>query len=129
MKPGKAIILLLLIPACLTLATWGLSGRPWGLLILSIGIQLAIFIAKCGNAKWMDNEAHAWSIGRVYRPRPTDAGRWVDAPIAEIDKSTVGKLLASRMRRDPGLQVVVRGRTAESHPASSDGLYDPELDG
>ena len=39
---------------------------------------------------------------RDYRPKPTDAGRWVDAPAAELDKSTVGLLLASRAGREPG---------------------------
>ena len=66
-----------------------------------------------------------WTLRR-YRPRKTDAGKWVDAPIAELDKSTCGKLLASRMRREPGLHVVVR---PEAPPPCTDALYDPELDG
>jgi hypothetical protein len=63
---------------------------------------------------------------RRYRPRDTDAGRWLEAPVAELDKSTIGKLLASRASRDPSLHVVVR-RTPP--PVSSDALYDAELDG
>ena len=129
MKPRKAVILLLLIPACLIVFTWSVPSRSRILFFLCIGLQLAILIARCQDARWMDREAHAWSLRRGYRPRPTDAGQWIDAPIAEIDKTTVGKLLASRMRRTPGLHVVVRGDSAESHPASSDALYDPELDG
>ncbi len=63
---------------------------------------------------------------RSYRLKPTDAGRWVDAPVAELDKSTFGKLLASRAGRDPGLHVVVRRSPPE---VRSDSLYDDELDG
>jgi hypothetical protein len=61
-----------------------------------------------------------------YQPRPTDAGNWLEAPVAELDKSTCGKLLASRLRRQPGLHVVVRPETPRN---CTDALYDPELDG
>jgi hypothetical protein len=71
---------------------------------------------------------HPW-FRRPYQFRRPEAGTWLDAPIAEVDKSTMGKLLASRMRREPGLHVVVRGRDATSEPIRSDALYDAELDG
>ena len=45
---------------------------------------------------------------------------------AELDKSTIGKLLTSRASRDPSLHVVVRSTPP---PACSDALYDPEIDG
>ncbi len=63
---------------------------------------------------------------RRYRPRPTARGRWLWAPVAELDKSTTGKLLAGRMRREPGLKVVIR---ASRPPPSTDALYDAQLDG
>jgi hypothetical protein len=129
MKRRKVIFLSLLSLAFLLIATWGAPSRPMSVFLLFIGIHLVFLILRCITPEGMKREAHAWSIGRHYRPRQTGAGRWLDAPIAEVDKSTVGKLLASRMRREPGLHVVVRGRTAEPHPASSDCLYDPELDG
>jgi hypothetical protein len=61
-----------------------------------------------------------------YQPRPTEAGHWLDAPVAELDKSTTGRLLASRLGRVPGLHVDTRPR-----PPRDDGnpLYDAELDG
>jgi hypothetical protein len=63
---------------------------------------------------------------RPYQPRDTGAGRWLEAPVAELDKSTIGKLLASRASRDPSLHVVVRNTPP---PVCSDALYDAELDG
>ena len=63
---------------------------------------------------------------RYYQPRPTDAGNWLEAPVAELDKSTCGKLLASRLRRQPSLHVVVNHETPK---VCTDALYDPELDG
>jgi hypothetical protein len=66
---------------------------------------------------------------RLYRYRRPEAGNWLEAPIAEIDKSTTGKLLANRMAREPGLHVVVRGRGSAPEPVRSDALYDEELDG
>jgi hypothetical protein len=65
---------------------------------------------------------------RRRRPR-SEEGIWRDAPIAEVDKSTIGKLLASRMRREPGLHVVVRGPDSAPEPFRQDALYDAELDG
>ncbi len=67
--------------------------------------------------------------GRPYLLRRPDAGKWLEAPIAEVDKSTMGKLLASRMRREPGLHVVVRGNAQPLEPIRQDSLYDAELDG
>jgi hypothetical protein len=67
---------------------------------------------------------------KPYRFRRPDAGKWLEAPVAEVDKSsTMGKLLASQMSREPGLRVVVRGREIPSEPVSLDPLYDPEVDG
>ena len=54
--------------------------------------------ARIFGPRWIDREAHAWSIGR-YRPAQADrrrpVGRMPRSP--RFDKSTVGKLLASRM--------------------------------
>jgi hypothetical protein len=63
-------------------------------------------------------------------PRRRDQGVWADPPVAELDKSTFGRLLADRLRRNPGLRVVVAPRQSPPlPPASTDGLWDRELDG
>jgi hypothetical protein len=63
---------------------------------------------------------------RVRRRRQ---GVWADPPVAELDKSTVGLLLASRLRREPGLRVVAPGQGRDWPAPPSDGLWDRELDG
>jgi hypothetical protein len=73
------------------------------------------------------HQIKVWQEGRPRRE--SEEGIWLDAPIAEVDKSTIGKLLASRMSREPGLHVVVRGRDAAPEPFRLDTLYDAELDG
>jgi hypothetical protein len=92
----------------------------FSLLAAMIVMGAAILIAR-GSV----SPVHSWRPS--YRRRQTNAGNWLSAPIAEVDKSTCGKLLASRMRREPGLRVVVASR--EPPPACSDAFYDPELDG
>ncbi len=126
MKPGKAAILPQIVPVGLLVVAGSVAGRRWTFLFAWAAIQLVVFFGRMRDARWIDREAHARSIGRRYRPTRTDAGRWTAAPIAEIDKSTCGKLLAGRLRRNPGLKVVV-GRGPAGPP--SDVLYDPELDG
>ena len=100
--------------------------RPRFLIVLTYPVAIAL-LARYGPRRV---GLRAWSRYRPrntgYRPRDTGAGRWLDAPVAELDKSTVGKLLASRASRDPGLHVVVRSTPP---PACSDALYDAELDG
>ncbi len=129
MKPGMTGFLLLVYLVGSPIAAAGAFGFSWSLVFWVIVVYLALFIARCFIPGWPERQAHAWSIRSHYRPRPTDAGRWVNAPIAEVDKSTVGKLLASRMGREPGLHVVVRGRTPDLDPLRADALYDPEIDG
>ncbi len=68
------------------------------------------------------------------RRRPKAGGNWLAAPVAEIDKSTTGQLLASRLRRDPNLNVEARSGTSpdadpRAGPLGRDGLWDRELDG
>jgi len=92
---------------------------PMGVYLLSCLVVLAR-LTRWGTARSFEPRTLR------YRPRPTDAGQWLDAPIAEIDKSTCGKLLASRLRRQPGLHVVVH---SPGPKPCTDALYDPELDG
>ena len=70
-----------------------------------------------------------WAIRIGLMKRNQSAGRWLHAPVAEVDKSTLGNLLANRMKRNPGLNVVVRGASTPMNPAALDQLYDYELDG
>ena len=97
-----------------------------GFYLVSLPIVFTIVFWNGGKAM----REGIWAIAnlppRRYRPRDTGAGRWLEAPVAELDKSTVGKLLASRASRDPSLHVVV---SSHRPPASTDALYDPELDG
>jgi hypothetical protein len=69
--------------------------------------------------------------GNAWRPpRRRDEGIWADPPVAELDKSTFGRLLANRLRRDPRLRVVApRPEARPTPPASDQGLWDRELDG
>jgi hypothetical protein len=85
--------------------------------LLSLGFGAAMY-PQC-------KEAHEASPYRRIR-RPSDAGNWLEAPVAELDKSTFGELLARRLRRQPELHVVVRHETPK---VCTDALYDPELDG
>jgi hypothetical protein len=87
-----------------------------------LGMMIVTETIPIGLKGWQDLVRRR----RPYRPRDTGAGRWLEAPVAELDKSTVGKLLASRASRDPGLHVVV---SRNEPPVCSDALYDPELDG
>ncbi len=63
------------------------------------------------------------------RRKWSDQGRWLDAPIAEVDKSTCGLLLANRWRRDPSLRVIASQGGRDSTPGPHGGLWDRELDG
>ena len=74
----------------------------------------------------VDDVRPATYVNRRYRSRDTTSGRWLEAPVAELDKSTLGKLLTSRASRDPSLHVVVR---SAHPPVCTDALYDAELDG
>lgn len=127
MSPGKIIIRAWIIFACMAcaLSILGLSKIP---MLCYFGLLTILGIVRSRDPEWGNKETQAWSLYAHYRPRATDAGRWVAAPIAEIDKSTVGKLLASRLQREPGLRALRYG-TTEPNPASFDSLYDPELDG
>ena len=102
-------------------------SRPEWVVLLSIPLVIGIFHISIALSKldfrssnWRDRYSHLY-----HRPRQTDAGRWVEAPVAELDKSTFGKLLASRVKREPRLRVV----PSNPPPASLDALYDAELDG
>jgi hypothetical protein len=87
---------------------------------------LFFYLAMIGSNFQSMRNGEAAPLRRYYQPRPTDAGNWLGAPVAELDKSTCGKLLASRLRREPGLHVVIRHETPR---ICTDALYDPELDG
>jgi hypothetical protein len=102
---------------------------PFGLtLIVSLWIaEIAERLERGSTSRTIADDPPRPRWGRrPYEPMRSDAGRWVDAPVAELDKSTIGKLLASRASRDPGLHVVV---PSNHPPACTDALYDPELDG
>ncbi len=95
--------------------------RPFYLVCLAIAF--VNLVVKWGQPFYVKLDT-SWR--RPYQFRDTGAGRWLEAPVAELDKSTVGKLLASRASRDPSLHVVVSNTPP---PVCSDALYDPELDG
>jgi len=67
------------------------------------------------------------------RPVLKPSGKWEGAPVAEIDKSTTGRLLAGRVRRDPSLLRNVSLTPSPPEPGSTpprrDGLWDRDLDG
>jgi hypothetical protein len=131
MYRGARIYLCFVVFVCLSIAI-GTNSMPSRMLrVVSLATIFAFLLYRHPANRWWNNPIN--SVGprfRGYRPRPTDAGQWVEAPIAEVDKSTFGKLLASRMQREPRLNVVVRGRDAGTPPVGSDSpLYDAELDG
>jgi hypothetical protein len=105
-----------------------LSRGPRLLLFLGVSIHIAAMVLGLPHEliNRIDNPPFSIPSTRRYRPRNTGAGRWLEAPVAELDKSTIGKLLASRASRDPSLHVVVR---STPDPVCSDALYDAELDG
>jgi hypothetical protein len=76
-------------------------------------------------------ERDAGGARKVWETRRRrEQGVWADPPVAELDKSTLGLLLADRLRRDPALHVVVARREARpTPPASNHDLWDRELDG
>ncbi len=108
---------LMIMPWVFILARWGPS------LLLALSFPLALITAKSVSLMW---PAFGQSMSHSYRKKYTEAGRWLEAPVAELDKSTIGKLLASRASRDPGLHVIVRSTPT---PTCTDALYDPEIDG
>jgi hypothetical protein len=111
---------------------WATVTGPRAFFFIFGTVMLASLAAAIRSDMWTragtvptDPAPQRW--GRwPYRPMRTNAGRWLEAPVAELDKSTIGKLLASRASRDPSLHVVVRSTPA---PICSDALYDAELDG
>jgi hypothetical protein len=105
------------------------KGLGW-ILLFSVSVHF-LFIVWVVSSIPQQNQVRSPARPRVrgYTPRPTNAGHWVEAPIAEVDKSTMGQLLASRMRREPGLHVVVRSPSSAPEPIRLDALYDAELDG
>jgi len=114
-----------------------LISIPLMLAALTAGNRLVIVFGTILNVvaivsnRWLGpiqvrDEKVAPILTRRYRSRDTTSGRWLEAPVAELDKSTLGKLLASRASRDPSLHVVVRSTPP---PVCTDALYDPELDG
>jgi hypothetical protein len=101
-----------------------LSFNP-PLFLIFLSILFGAIVAECIRLGSKKAQSSVRTRER-YRPRDTDAGRWLEAPVAELDKSTIGKLLASRASRDPSLHVVVRNTPP---PTCTDALYDPEIDG
>jgi hypothetical protein len=117
---GQFFVFWSFVPAIGT-STW--PGAPAGLIFSEVLAFLAFYVAL----EWLGSKSSPLPTHRPKKRR--DEGIWQDAPIAVVDKSTIGKLLASRMRREPGLQVVVRGQDAAPEPFRLDELYDPEVDG
>jgi len=94
-------------------------------LILGVFLIRVVFTSRDGFSL----NQRSWALQTSLsgnRKRNRNAGRWLGAPVAELDKSTLGKLLTSRASRDPSRHVIV-SRTPT--PVCSDALYDPELDG
>jgi hypothetical protein len=119
------------LTSCLILFSWlrisCLPSNSWL-------VKMVPFLLSClPSNSWLVKMVpflHQIKVWQENRPRRiAEEGNWLDAPIAEVDKSTIGKLLASRMRREPGLHVVVRGRDSSPEPFRQDALYDAELDG
>ncbi len=69
----------------------------------------------------------------LRRRRRKEEGRWLGATKPEIDKSTTGRLLAGRIRRDPSLIDHVSLSPSppgpDPAPPRHDGLWDREIDG
>jgi len=84
--------------------------------VLHFGVGYAI--ARLGKSR----------RGAAPRGR-SDQGRWLDAPIAEVDKSTCGLLLGNRWRRDPSLRVIASRGGPDAGPGPHGGLWDRDLDG
>ena len=98
------------------------QARPFFPFSMGFCVALILSIHRVAGSRSGPSGPRLWS----YRFRNPDAGRWLEAPVAELDKSTVGKLLASRASRDPSVHAVVGGSKS---PDRSDTLYDPEIDG
>lgn len=123
---GKRRIALILSAAGLgVLVLLGIPLLP-RVVILGLIYLFGSLLVVCRSRKSEQPRPVATQPAWGYQPRPTDAGHWLDAPVAELDKSTIGKLLASRLRREPSLHVVIGPATPK---AITDPLYDPELDG
>jgi len=56
-------------------------------------------------------------------------GRWLDAPIAEVDKSTCGLLLANRWQKDPKRRIIASREKSDPTPTPHGELWDRDLDG
>jgi hypothetical protein len=103
-----------------------------GLLRPGRGAVLLVIVWFVVHDNFLRNrERDAAGARNAWRtPRRRDQGVWADPPVAELDKSTLGLLLADRLRRDPALHVVVaRPEATPTHPASNHELWDRELDG
>jgi hypothetical protein len=129
MIPRKAVIISMLLFSMLMSGWCLVSGTRFPIRIF-LWFHFALLLCSRYNPATNIGKNSVDSVTRIrwttYRPRMTDAGKWVEAPVAELDKSTFGKLLASRLRREPGLDVV---KSTERPEVCSDALYDPELDG
>jgi len=105
-------------------SVYGVGAPRLGGVLLFSGVILILRLAadRAAGRPWVP------AAPRSYRPR--NQGVWEDPPVAELDKSTFGLLLASRLRRVPGLRVA-EPRTVRNPapPGSSDELWDRELDG
>jgi hypothetical protein len=122
LKGFAAIVIALLLVGA---ATFGLLGP-------GRGVVLSVFVWFVVHANLLRNRGRDASGARNAweTPRRRDQGVWADPPVAELDKSTLGLLLADRLRRDPALHVVVARPEASPTPlASNHELWDRELDG
>lgn len=97
-----------------------------------IGVALSAWIIMATSARSARQQPRGDEIPpRSRRHVLKPGGDWLGAPVAEIDKSTTGQLLAGRLRRNPEIQISHHPAPAEPvhQPPRRDALWDRELDG
>ena len=117
--------------AGLAIVVSGVLTRPRAMSIIRLigfGIQVYFFYRIFTAVRKLTGSESDGAPRHVRKTR-SEEGRWLDAPIAEVDKSTTGILLGNRWKRDPSLRVMVRRGGTDATPSPHGGLWDRELDG